>query len=217
MQAVYPATYRDEGGEVATTIENNGKSLRMSLFGVEFDGIHFGSFEPVRWSDQTRLSRFSFAYGSLCAFTLELSIPVTVLTDTGEDKQTNLIVQLSIGHPRLESDDLTLQLKLVLDDTCIESAGDSGWFEDELADIQRKLPDHWHLKMCFGCAFSDYSPYGHNLFGDLICYRSNKAGYLAVKGKFALFELRAPMAEFVQETYLCPEFERRKPGTGYRG
>jgi hypothetical protein len=25
------------------------------------------------------------------------------------------------------------------------------------------------------------------------------------------------MTEFVQETCLCPEFEKRAPGTGYRG
>ena len=216
MQATYPAVYRDEHGELATTIENDGKSLRMSLSGVEFEGSDLDSFEPVRWSDQAQLSRFSFANGSLCAFTLEFSMPVAVLTDA-RDKQATLIVQLSLGYPRLDSDELTLHLKLVLDDARIESAGDSGWFEDELADIQRKLPNHWHLKMCFGCSLSDYSPYGHGLFGDLACFRGNKTGYHSVKTKFDLFEVWGTMTEFVQETYLCPEFEKRMPGTGYRG
>jgi hypothetical protein len=62
-----------------------------------------------------------------------------------------------------------------------------------------------------------YSPYGHGLFGGLACFRGNKAGYRAVTGKDDLFAVWDTMTEFVQETHLCPEFERRVPGTGYRG
>ncbi len=36
-------------------------------------------------------------------------------------------------------------------------------------------------------------------------------------GLFDFFEIWDRMTGVVQETYLCPEFERRRPGTGYRG
>jgi hypothetical protein len=43
----------------------------------------------------------------------------------------------------------------------------------------------------------------------------NKNAYLAVRGKHDLFRIWSTMTEFVQETYLCPEFLKRRPGAGY--
>jgi hypothetical protein len=74
-----------------------------------------------------------------------------------------------------------------------------------------------YLKACINCAFSDYSPCGHGLFGGLACFRDNKQAYLSVQTKRDLFEIWSTMTEFVQETFLCSEFERRAPGAGYRG
>ena len=56
----------------------------------------------------------------------------------------------------------------------------------------------------------------------MICFRANKAGYLAIPQgedfeKDDYFDVMDTVSEMVQETYLCPEFERRAPGTGYRG
>lgn|SRR5579875_150910 len=73
------------------------------------------------------------------------------------------------------------------------------------------------ILICFTCAFSDYSPVGHGLFGSLACFRGNKSSYLQVQSKRDLFAIWNTMTEFIQETYCCPAFERRKPGTGYRG
>jgi hypothetical protein len=44
-----------------------------------------------------------------------------------------------------------------------------------------------------------------------------KAEYLKVRTKGEYMRVMNRYTERVQETYLCPEFERRKPGTGYRG
>ena len=91
-----------------------------------------------------------------------------------------------------------------------------------MLDVQRKLPPCTFMKACINCAFSDYSPYGHGLFGNMICFRANKAGYLALPSgedfeKEAYFAVLDTVSEMVQEIHLCPEFQRRKPGTGYRG
>jgi len=47
------------------------------------------------------------------------------------------------------------------------------------------------------------------------CHRGAKAQYLAVKSKREYCGV--PVTEEVMETYLCPEYATRIPGTGYRG
>ena len=80
------------------------------------------------------------------------------------------------------------------------------------------MPEGEYLKACINCAFSDYSPFGHGLFGGLACFRDNKEGYRMVKTKHDLFRVWGTMTGvLVQETFLCREFERRFPDTGYRG
>ena len=47
------------------------------------------------------------------------------------------------------------------------------------------------------------------------CHRDAKGQYLAVRSKADYFHV--PVTEDVPETYLCDEYERRTPRTGYRG
>jgi hypothetical protein len=129
-----------------------------------------------------------------------------------------LLAHLELGEPRANGslDRELLALRLSVDGRQYCSSGRSGWFEDELIDIQRQLPEGTFLKACITCAFSDYSPAGHGLFGGLACFRDNKIGYKLVKSKSDLFRIWDTKSEFVQETYVCPEFERRAPHAGYR-
>lgn len=71
--------------------------------------------------------------------------------------------------------------------------------------------------MCITCAYSDYSPYGHGLWGGMACFRNTKAEYLATKTKSDVFRIWDSLTEQVQETYHCPQWQPRIPGTGYRG
>jgi hypothetical protein len=66
----------------------------------------------------------------------------------------------------------------------------------------------------------------HDRFGEEITSIQNdgkilhKQEYLGVKGKIAFFQFDhkyGKKAERVQETYLCPQYEKRVLGTGYRG
>jgi hypothetical protein len=115
-------------------------------------------------------------------------------------------------------DQFQLKLSLAFQQANLISSGTScGCFRDELLDLQKQLPPDTYLKTCINCAFSDYSPAGHGCFGGLACFRDNKAGYAAVASKWDLFRIWNSMTEFVQETHVCPEFERRRPNTGYRG
>lgn len=88
------------------------------------------------------------------------------------------------------------------------------WFEDGVQRLEELLPPEVRFRCCVTCLFSDYSPGGHGLMG-MSCHRDAKQQYLAVKSKADYWSV--PVTEEVMETYLCPEYQRRIPGTGYRG
>ena len=214
----YPARYRDRSGEEQTTIVNDGHSLTMFLRGVRFEGNDFDCFEPSGPPGRDALSLFSFLNGSLCSCTIEGDIPILVVTSAGT-VNSQLTFELELGEPLPtgQMDKEQLKLRLVVEARTYESTGKTGWFEGEMLDLQSQLPVGTFIKTCINCAFSDYSPYGHGLFGGLACFRENKQGYRAITNKYDLFKIWDTLTEFVQETYLCPDFERRAPGTGYRG
>ncbi len=212
----YRTLYRDASGELATTITNDGNTLRMSLGGVDFEGSDFEGFAVVRSETAEALARFTMAPYDLCSCSLEFAMPVTLVTEEGE-QLAYLEARLTIGppDPRGGHPGGQLSLTLVVGALRIGHETGGGWFEQEFLEIAKALPSGWFLKTCFGCAWSDYWPAGTSNFGSMTCYRNNQSGYLAVRSKRDLFQLAR--GQTVQETHLCPEFERRKPGTGYRG
>jgi hypothetical protein len=110
-----------------------------------------------------------------------------------------------------------LQLELIHQGKSFKTSGRSEYysFDEQLEELKRLLPTDSCLEICWNCAFSDYSPMGNDVFGDLACYRDNKRQYLRVRSKHDL--LKVPPTMSVQETHLCPEFQKRKPCTGHRG
>lgn len=218
MIANYPAKYQDEFGEEATTIHNDGRSLRMILRGVEFEGAMLDDWVPTNATNHQPTASFPLHRNELHSYTLAFEIPVPVVVDD-RTVPGSLRVHLDLGAPKangsLDREDLLLEL--IVEGKTFKSCGKHGWFDDELQEIQPALAEGVFIKSCFNCAFSDYSPAGFGLFGGMACFRNSKQEYLSLKGKAAFFNLREKIAEFVQETYLCPEFEKRVPGTGYRG
>lgn len=216
----YPAIYRDRFGETTTTLYNDGKQLCMTLRGVEFTGRSLDFWEPSAQADATLLQSFTFTKSGrdLCEYTLEFDMPIPVVFHTEHVQGIlHILLTLGVATPNGAVDREILFLRLTVGDYAFASQGKVGWFEDELLDIQRQLPEGMYMHICFGCAYSDYHPVGNGLFGDLACFRNKKQEYLAIRNKHALMNLWDTRLELVQETYHCPEFERRKPGTGYRG
>ena len=102
----------------------------------------------------------------------------------------------------------------------IAAQDNGGWFETALLDLQaqlRTLPEPLSIKACISCQYSDYSPYGNGLFGSMLCFRNIAAEYSQVTDKASFWAVHDRFERQVQETYLCPQFALRKPGTGYRG
>jgi hypothetical protein len=206
--------YRDALGEVRGELETDGRRLTAVLDGHRFAGW-LDSLEPLEPS--TLPPRFVLAAGGLSSCALFFILPITVRA--GErDLPASIGVELELGAPRPDQglDRERVVLELVVDERRVRSSGRSGWFEDELVELQRACPD-LQLAICFGCGLSDYSPYGHGLFGNLMCFRGNKVAYRAVQSKQDLFAIIDTVTEQVQETHVCTEYEPRAPGTGYRG
>lgn len=214
----YPTIYSDVRGVESTTIESNGEELKITLRGVSFAGRDLESLEPLMDTPPVLLQQFSLHHGDLCSCRLECQIPVPV-HDHGVQKSGTFSVELILGDPApnggLDREELWITLEY--DGRQYVGPGTSGWFEDELLAIQARLPEGVYFKACINCMYSDYSPYGHGLFGWMMCFRNLKAEYRKVTTKREFWAVHDKYDRLVQETYLCPEFERRVPRTGYRG
>ena len=183
MERFIPRPYSDVHGSESGTIDNDGETLSLSLSGVEFAGSDFDSLEP-KGAAPEQLQRFTLHQDCLCSCRIGCRIPVPV-HDNGRLLPVVLSVEMVLGDPAPNGGLDREQLRIVLEHggQRVAGPGTSGWFEDELLGIQAQLPEGVFIKACINCLYSDYSPYGHGLFGGMMCFRNLKAEYLKVKTK----------------------------------
>jgi hypothetical protein len=216
---VWSGWYRDRHGSEQITIDNDGQLLTTRIRGVEFAGQDFDSLEPGSGSVGPDAS-MSLSHGCLCACTMEWDIPVAVVAD-GVPIDGVLRCRLVLGAPRqsppggLDAEELTISLHTA--GSVYRTQRPYGFFEFALDDIHRQLPADTYVKACITCAWSDYSPAGGGLFLGLACFRDVKDAYRTVRSKRDIFAIWDRRTEYVQETHLCPAFERRVGDVGYRG
>ncbi len=208
--------YKDHLGEISGTMSNDGKEVRVILEGWEFSGREFDDLEPKK--TETLPSRFKLHYNSLCHCEFEFKMPVLV-NHKNELIQSELSVVVKLGKPddRGGLDKEEYKMTLGYQGKQFDSSGYSGWFEEELLEIQKKLAEDVFIQSCINCQYSDYSPFGHGAFGAMMCFRNLKSEYDEVRTKKDFLGIHDRHEKFVQETSLCNEFERRVPGSGYRG
>lgn len=214
----WPLKYIDDNGIVETKIYSDGKNLRTRLRGVIFEGTDLDCLSPEKETESKLLECFTLSDESLCNCRIEGVIDFFVQSgDTCHDGSLEVILELGKPEDRGFLDKEALNLTLSYNNKVISGSGNSGWFEDELNEIQKQLPEGDYMKVCINCAYSDYSPYGHGTFGGMMCFKNVKEEYLKVKTKDEFWSVHDNFDKLVQETYYCDEFELRKPGTGYRG
>lgn len=218
MLLSYPAIYNDKFGKEETYIHNDGRHLWMNVRSILFRGKMLDDWGPVDKTTEDVPDSFTFNRNELCEFSLIFSVPLTIVHYS---QHTNLALRINIEIGGVNERGLItyVRLRLSCEIDLIEyhSRKSYEWFEDALNDLQAQLPTEYLLCTCINCAYSDYSPAGHGMFGCLACFRDCKDEYLKRKGKAAFFDLQDAITEVVQEIHVCPEFERRKPSTGYRG
>jgi Family of unknown function (DUF6304) len=208
---VSPSTRRQPPGVM-------GYEIETTIRGVTFWGCDFDDLEPRDQAQAVKsglpLSRLS---GELADSVITGDLPCTIEID-GQRAPAVVTFTLTLlsaerGPEGQYPSPKNLHLSLIVADQRCDV--DDDWFEDGVLRLDQAARDAGaRLVCCATCLYSDYSPAGHGLMG-MRCHRGAKAQYLAVRSKLDYWSV--PVAEDVMETYLCPEYERRISGTGYRG
>lgn len=212
--ASWPGRYTDRHGSEELVLESDGRELiRTTIRGVRFEGPTMDSLGAQ--TGKPPESMFTFQDGDLWSCLLEWGLTVPVEAEGAGERIATLHCALNLWYPE-ETEDLTLTLRL----DGREYRATHPDFEDALNEIGVALPAGTRLKACVSCAWSDYHPVGHSLMTGLACFRGAKDVYRACDGKYGsqgIMTIWEHLTEFVQETWLCEQFEHRTANRGYRG
>ena len=215
----FAGSYEDDRGreDIIWRIEGSRRyrisSLEYftSIRGVDVWGRDFDGLEPVAGSAAAGVLPLNAADElTECVITCDLPC-TTMVADKRQPTTITFSLDLHLSSQKTGGVG-ALRLSLVL--AGVTYAVTDDWFEDGVQRLEKSLPSGVRLTCCVTCLSSDYSPGGHGLTG-ISCHRGAKEQYLAVKSKRDYWKV--PVAEEVPETYVCGEYERRIPGTGYRG
>ncbi|NER15064.1 hypothetical protein GWK08_16540 [Leptobacterium flavescens] len=226
-QVSYNGVFENKFGLSQIVIKNDFKYLSFELGSFRFEGTSFDDFELLDYDSYSKaeLERFSlnkissgqgFVY-ELCDCSITVYFPLflrDVETKEVLQKELEMKVQIgkNIGNGMIED----LQVSLNLNMFGKKFVAVDYDFEDAANEIQKQIAPRYRFNNCFGCNYSDYSPYGKTIFGDMLCFKNQKKEYVKVKNKLEFFKLNKADS-FVQEIYCCEEFEIRRKNIGYRG
>jgi hypothetical protein len=226
----YKGTYTDSSGTVGIIVSNDFENFLIEIDGVRFEGRGPGDLAIIDKTiyDPSQLKRFSFFSISLfqsnetreilCNCSFKLALP-QLMMDRKDNTifETDLNIEYILGKELQKSGSLeyeNIELQLVIAEKIIKGSG--GFIELAFDQIRDKLKDEYQFKNCYGCMFGDYSVFGQNSFGTMLCFANQKDQYNKVINKDEYMELLLPDRQ-VQEIYCCDQYEPRKPGSGYRG
>lgn len=171
--------------------------------GVRVSGIHFGALESEGPPGDLPVN----AAGELARGTVTAQIPVIIRGVA--PGQARLVIEFRLGEGVREP---IVGARLTVDGVEYSQEREE-ILEGVLGDLARQIePLLWEC--CLTCLLSDYSPGGVDLMG-MRCHRDARSRYLAVRSKRDYWGV--PVTEEVPEFYRCGSYERRIPGTGYRG
>lgn len=213
---IWPATYVDGFGQESVAVVTDGDRLRTTIRGLALDGPSPDSLSPVDRSEQSQHADLKFdGYGCLTEYAITVTMPVVVVTQS--ENVEGLIVATWDSRPGQRPQSGTPTLTVDATAGHFVAAANDEDYEGAIPKIEKQLPSGWFLKTCLNCQYSDYHVAGTMAFGSMYCFRRQKAEYLAVRSKIDYMKLDDSKVDGTQETYLCAEFSRRTPGTGYRG
>lgn len=192
-------------------------------------------FSLLKWGGHN--SRFHISspyYYDLQRYQLEIEIPIHVFRKKDQCLITGILflsfqyTEHDCSKPQCRrmcddaivyhDDEIVLEFSLFIDGLCYKSTQNTLYFEAALTDICRQIKDDYYLKCCYTCQYSDYSPYGNDDYGIMLCYCRHKNDCLKVNNKADYFSfLEGKDFDGRQETYLCEQYCPRTKASGYRG
>lgn len=202
--------------------------------GAQYDEA-IRKFSLLKWGGHcSKYHITSPYYYDLQRYELEIEIPIRVFRKRDQCLVTGILF-LSFQYAKSDSprprcramcddilvfrdDEIVREFSLAIDGMCYKSSQQTLYFEAALTDICRQIKDDYCLKCCFTCQYSDYSPYGNDDYGIMLCYCRHKEDCLKVNNKADFFSFLAGKDfDGRQETYLCEEYSPRIKAGGYRG
>ncbi len=192
-------------------------------------------FNILKWGGMNSKINYESCYVyTLQRYRLDIDIPIIVVCK--EDKK-EINAQLHMEFEYVEGEKNKCRIRCVCDDAEVywdkdvvydfsvhignevyTSDKKTLYFEAALNDICRKMREKYYLKTCYTCQYSDYSPYGNDDYGIMLCYKRYKEECLKVNDKDEYFKyLSEKDCDCRQETYLCEEYTERNISSGYRG
>lgn len=233
-------TAEDDKGEPLSFILD-GVTFQGSSLGdfhlakeVQYDQAR-KKFCILKWGGYYKRFNITTPYSyDLQRYSLEVEIPIQVIRkrDDCEISGTLHIAFQYVEHNRelLQSqivcdgvrvyhdDAIVWDFSLLVDGVRYESTQKTLEFESALGDICIQMKSDYYLKCCFTCQYSEYSPYGRDDYGAMLCYCGHKKACLKVHNEDDYFYyLEGKDCNRRQETYLCEGYEERNKSCGYRG
>lgn len=189
----------------------------------------------LKWGGHNTKFHITTPYSyDLQRYELEVEIPIQVIRkqDDCECSGTLHIAFQYVEHDgkQLQSQILCDNVRVYHDDAIVKdfsllvegvqyaSTKKTLEFEAALGDICTQMKSDYYLKCCFTCQYSEYSPYGMDDYGTMLCYCRYKKALLKVHNEDDYFHyLEGRDCDRRQETYLCKEYGERNKSCGYRG
>jgi hypothetical protein len=206
--------YQDQNGTIEGSLSYDGNLLHLQLSGVKFSSGFMDGFSP----ESTEIDpRFQLdAHNDLTNFTLQFYLPMRFLI-TDKVEFLNLACELSVQKDKDNYSHPYLRCKLLVNDTVINMPT-AGTIEGAIEQLNAKLPQNIKFIGCYNCKFSDYSIYGQQFWGSMLCFKNIKEIYSKIDGKDEYMEIMDDFDRLVPESHYCDEFEERpKTHSGYRG
>lgn len=209
LKAHYKDTYHDVDIAIQNTeTYYRSNPLSFTLDDITFCGTSLGDFQLadesqygkaketfciLKWGGQNHRKPYSYDLQRY-ALEVELQIPVVRKKDkqalTGKLHIAFQYVEPDIKNQRCiywcdqervyRDDVVVTDFSLTIDGTTFISEKKTLRFETALGDICRQMKQEYFLKCCFTCQYSDYSPYGNDDYGTMLCYCRHKEDYLNV-------------------------------------
>ena len=217
-KAHYWDKLHDEDIEIINIQEGYSTNpLSFTLDGITFYGTSIGDFE-LNDGSQYDVAKEKFCLLKWGGHEVQGILHI-VFRYLEHDIQKRQSIIIECDNARVYRDDqVVLEFSLCMEDRVYESSIKSLCFESSLLDISKQIQENYYIKSCFTCQYSDYSPYGSDDYGAMLCYRRCKEEYLKVNNKDDFFEyLEMKDFDTRQEDYLCEEYAVRNKCAGYRG
>lgn len=209
MKLEYPTKYSDTRGTEHSVFITDGESLKIKIRGIVFEG-NFYELTPIAGQEENASKLFDLnEFGDLSgildltagakppAYSLTVQIPIKIISH--ENNELDAIIDFSI-NPH--------QMDLVFEGKTYKFENPN--FEYGLSPNYTKSLNINYIKCCINCKFSEYSPFGNQEYGDLMCFKKckeewAKIGYTGLKDTENWEKIDNRIT--TQEAYWCEEFK----------